>query len=58
MVNTRSHNAKAENSDAENNNTANPPPRPTLEQVLVMQAQMLQTMQQGMVTMQQTLANT
>jgi hypothetical protein len=40
MVNTRSHNA-----NAENNNTANPPPPPTLEQVLVMQAQMLQTMQ-------------
>jgi hypothetical protein len=38
MVNTRNHNA-----NAENNNTANPPP--TLEQVLVMQTQMLQTMQ-------------
>jgi hypothetical protein len=58
MVNTRSHNANTENSDAENNNTVNPPPRPNLEQVLVMQAQMLQTMQQSMVTMQQTLANT
>jgi hypothetical protein len=30
---------------------------PTLEQVVVMQAQMLQTMQQNMVNMQQTLAN-
>jgi hypothetical protein len=45
MVNTRSHNA-----NAENNNAANPPP--TLEQVLMMQAQMLQIMQQTMVNMQ------
>jgi hypothetical protein len=42
MVNTRNRNINAENNDAENNNAANPPP--TLEQVLVMQAQMLQTM--------------
>jgi hypothetical protein len=42
MVNTRNRNINAENNDAENNNAANPPP--TLEQVLVTQAQMLQTM--------------
>jgi hypothetical protein len=42
MVNTRNRNANAENNDAENNNAANPPP--TLEKVLMMQAQMLQTM--------------
>jgi hypothetical protein len=40
----------AENNNAENNNTANPPL--TLEQVLMMQAQMLQTIQQTMVNMQ------
>jgi hypothetical protein len=38
IVNTRNRNA-----NAENNNAANPPL--TLEQVLMMQAQMLQTMQ-------------
>jgi hypothetical protein len=43
MANTRNHNANIENNDTENNNAVNPPP--TLEQVLVMQAQMLQTMQ-------------
>jgi hypothetical protein len=39
----------------ENNNYyyANLPPPPTLEQVLIMQAQMLQTMQQTMANMQQ-----
>jgi hypothetical protein len=37
----------------ENNNNANPHPPPTLEQVLIMQAQMLQTMQQTMANMQQ-----
>jgi hypothetical protein len=42
MVNTRNHNANIENNNAENNNAANPPP--TLEQVLMMQSQMLQTM--------------
>jgi hypothetical protein len=36
-----------------NKNNANPPPPPTLEQVLIMQAQMLQTMQQTMANMQQ-----
>jgi hypothetical protein len=50
MVNTRNRNTNAENNDAENNNAANPPP--TLEQVLMMQVQMLQTMQQTMVNMQ------
>jgi hypothetical protein len=47
MVNTRDRNVNAENSvtnnNVENNNTANSPL--TLEQVLIMQAQMLQTMQ-------------
>ena len=43
MVNTRNRNVNAENNNAENNNAANPPP--TLEQVLMMQAQMLQTIQ-------------
>jgi hypothetical protein len=46
MVNTRNRNVNAENNavnnNIENNNVANPPP--TLEQVLMMQAQMLQTM--------------
>jgi hypothetical protein len=42
MVNTRNRNINTENNNAENNNAANPPP--TLEQVLMMQAQMLQTM--------------
>jgi hypothetical protein len=45
MVNRRNLNI-----NAENNNAANPPP--TLEQVLMMQAQMLQTMQKTMVNMQ------
>jgi hypothetical protein len=45
IVNTRNHNI-----NAENNNAANPPQ--TLEKVLMMQAQMLQTMQQNMVNMQ------
>jgi hypothetical protein len=50
MANTRNHNANANdnaaNNNTENNNAANPPP--TLEQVLMMQAQMFQTMQQTM----------
>jgi hypothetical protein len=54
MVNTRNRNINAENNvvnnNVENNIAANPPP--TLEQVLMMQAQMLQTMQQTMVNMQ------
>jgi hypothetical protein len=41
MVNTRNR-AADENNDK---NNANPHPPPTLEQVLIMQAQMLQTMQ-------------
>jgi hypothetical protein len=49
MANT--HNCAAqENND---NNNANPPPPTTLEQVLIMQAQMLQTMQQTMANIQQ-----
>jgi hypothetical protein len=48
MANTRNRNAN-NNNDDENNDT-NPPP--TLEQVLVMQAQMIQTMQQTIVNMQ------
>jgi hypothetical protein len=39
MTNTRNRGA-----NENNNNNANPPPPPTLEQVLIMQAQMLQTM--------------
>jgi hypothetical protein len=39
MANTRNRGA-----NENNNNNANPPPPPTLEQVLIMQAQMLQTM--------------
>jgi hypothetical protein len=55
MVNRRNRNVNAENNNAtnnnaENNNAANLPL--TLEQVLMMQAQMLQTMQQTMVNMQ------
>jgi hypothetical protein len=44
MANTRNHDAN-ENNNNNNNNNANLPPPPTLEQVLIMQAQMLQTMQ-------------
>jgi hypothetical protein len=50
MVKTRNRNNNAVNNNAENNNAANPPP--TQEQVLMMQAQMLQIMQQTMVNMQ------
>jgi hypothetical protein len=50
MVKSRIRNTNAENNDAENNNACNLPP--TLEQILMMQAQMLQTMQQTMVNMQ------
>jgi hypothetical protein len=49
MANTHNHGTNENN----NNNNANPPPAPTLEQVLIMQAQMLQTMQQTMDSMQQ-----
>jgi hypothetical protein len=48
MANTHNRDAN-ENND----NNANPPPPPTLEQVLIMQTQMLQTMQQTMANMQQ-----
>jgi hypothetical protein len=53
MASTRNCN-NAENNNNENNNAANPPPPPlrTHEQVLAMQAQMLQTIQQTMVNMQ------
>jgi hypothetical protein len=47
MANTRNRGANENN----NNNNTNPPPPPTLEQVLIMQAQMLQTMQQTMANM-------
>jgi hypothetical protein len=55
MANTRNYN---NNNNKDNNRKSNqnvnppPPPPPTLEQVLAMQAQMLQTMQQTMVNMQ------
>jgi hypothetical protein len=48
MANTRNRGA-----NENNNNNANTPPPPTLEKVLIMQAQMLQTMQQTMANMQQ-----
>jgi hypothetical protein len=52
MANTRYYNIN------NNNNQGNPPPPPpTLEQVLIMQAQMLHTMQQTMATMQNTQGN-
>jgi hypothetical protein len=49
MVNTRNCNTNVESNNAKNNNVVNPPP--TLEQVLMMQAQILQTMQQTLVNM-------
>jgi hypothetical protein len=55
MVNTRNRIAanNAESNGESNNEEANPPPPPplTLEQVLAMQAQMLQTMQQTLVNL-------
>jgi hypothetical protein len=55
MVNTRNRVTanNAENNWESNNQEANPPPPPplTLEQVLAMQAQMLQTMQQTLVNL-------
>jgi hypothetical protein len=48
MANTRNCGA-----NENNNNDVSPPPPPTLEQELIMQAQMLQTMQQTMTNMQQ-----
>jgi hypothetical protein len=50
MANTRNCGA---NNNNNNNNNANPPPPPTLEQELIMQAQMLQTMQPTTTNMQQ-----
>jgi hypothetical protein len=47
MANTRNR------ATQENDNNANLPPPPTLEQVLLMQAHNLQTMQQTMASMQQ-----
>jgi hypothetical protein len=54
MANTRNRNNNNGNNNGENNQDVNPPPPPppTLEQVLIMQAQMLQTMQQTLVNMQ------
>jgi hypothetical protein len=53
MVNTKNHNANT-NANANNkNNVANLPPPTTLEQVQLIQAQMLQTMQQTMANMYQ-----
>jgi hypothetical protein len=49
MTNTRNRVANENNG----NNNTNPPPPATLEQVLIMQAQMPQTMQQTMANMQQ-----
>jgi hypothetical protein len=51
MANTHNRGANENNNNYNNNN--NPPPPPTIEQVLIMQAQMLQTMQQTMANMQQ-----
>jgi hypothetical protein len=46
MANIRNRNNNTENNNGENNQDVNSPlpPLPTLEQVLAMQAQMLQTM--------------
>jgi hypothetical protein len=55
MVNTRTRNNNNNgNNNGKNNQDVNPPPPPppTIEQVLIMQAQMLQTMQQTLVNMQ------
>jgi hypothetical protein len=55
MVNTRNRVStnNAENNGESNNQEANPPPPPplTLEQVLAMQAQMLQTTQQTLINL-------
>jgi hypothetical protein len=56
MYNTKNHNNSNANAIANANNyknQANLPPPLTLEQVLIMQAQILQTMQQIMANMQQ-----
>jgi hypothetical protein len=57
MANTMNHNNNnSGDNNGENNQNVDPPPpsSPTLEQVLAMQAHMLQTMQQTMVNMQAT----
>jgi hypothetical protein len=57
MANTRNcNNNNNGDNNGENNQNVNPlpPSPPTIEQVLVMQAQMLQTIQQTMVNMQAT----
>jgi hypothetical protein len=54
MDNTRNHNnnnTKDNNGENNQNVIPPPPPPPTLEQVLAMQAQILQSMQQTMVNM-------
>jgi hypothetical protein len=54
MANTRScknNNDEANNGEDNQNVNPPPPPLPTLEQLLAMQAQMLQTMQQTMFNM-------
>jgi hypothetical protein len=54
MANTHNSGANENNNNNKyKNNANNPPPPPTLEQVLIMQAQMLQTMQKTMANMQQ-----
>jgi hypothetical protein len=50
MANTHNRGAN-DNNHNNNNNNANLPPPQTLEQVLIMQTQMLQTMQQTMANM-------
>jgi hypothetical protein len=54
MANTRNCNNNNGNNNKENNQDVNspPPPPPTLEQVLIMQAQMFQTMQQTLANIQ------
>jgi hypothetical protein len=56
MANTRTRNNNNRNNNGENNQDVNPPPPPppTLEQVLIMHSQMLQTIQQTLVNMQAT----
>jgi hypothetical protein len=56
LIHTRNRNNNNGDNNRENNQNVNPPPPspPTLEQVLVMQAQMFQTTQQTMVNMQAT----
>jgi hypothetical protein len=51
MANKRNRNNNNNNRENNQNVILSPPPLPTLEQVLAMQAQMLQTMQQTIVNM-------